>query len=158
MSESVRMRRILWRRLLLLLLAVVGLLEGITGGLEERGLPLPPDLASAMFELMARSLTAGRAFTAILFMPAVSLYGDTPSWVTCRSAPGKRTVRVVIREKEIVTDGGGWRATKAEGMEVVAVGFAKKGFKGGFTERDTEVEEMAALARDTVAMDTALPQ
>ncbi len=61
-------------------------------------------------------------------------------------------------EKEMVTDGGGWRATKAEGMEVAAVGFAKQGFRGGFTERDTEVEAMAALPKDMVAMDTALPQ
>ena len=63
-----------------------------------------------------------------------------------------------MRETEILTDGGGCRATKAEGIEVLAVGLAKQGFKGGFTERDTEVEEMAALAKDMVAIDTALPQ
>jgi len=63
-----------------------------------------------------------------------------------------------MRETEILTDGGGCRATKAEGIEVLAVGLAKQGFKGGFTARDTGVEEEAAVASDMVAMDMALPQ
>lgn len=63
-----------------------------------------------------------------------------------------------MMEGVIFTDGGGWLATKAEGIEVVAVGLPRQGFKGGFTARDTGVEEEAAVASDMVAMDMALPQ
>ena len=43
-------------------------------------------------------------------------------------------------------------------MEVVEVGLARQGFRGGLTERDTTVEEVAALDKDMAAIEMALPQ